>query len=63
MVTPQFNLLTEGVFIRGKVKAGEVVAFYLGTVYQPADMSLMCDLVFSNNQYPAYFEHADLQLP
>jgi hypothetical protein len=40
------------VFINGKAKAGDVIAIYSGTVYRAPDMSLMCNFVFTDNQYP-----------
>eukprot|EP01126_Amoeba_proteus_P029218 TRINITY_DN287_c0_g1_i7.p1 TRINITY_DN287_c0_g1~~TRINITY_DN287_c0_g1_i7.p1 ORF type:complete len:255 (-),score=47.51 TRINITY_DN287_c0_g1_i7:222-986(-) len=43
-----------GLFLIGSAEAGDVIAIYPGMIYQTQDMSIMCDLVFTQNQYLIY---------
>lgn len=43
-----------GLFIKGKVSKGDVVAFYEGTVYSPQEASLFCTFVFNDNKCPLF---------
>lgn len=43
--------MLEGLFLKGRVEEGEIVALYQGIVYLPNTMSLMCDYLFKDNDY------------